>query len=250
MQNTVEVVSKAFGFVGWRQMDPGIWRLGWYRYRVMYYTEEPSLLRDYLTSDRLAVFVYDGSKQLDLPANLAQRGRSVMQLLIPKDDGTYEPDVAMLDQLVPRRTAGLVGRRHAGGGLNQRIYAWSLMMCGWYERLKSGQERRLRQPPIKWVAEFFGSSSAPRQVRLAGVSVRTLKRDLAELLHPQPGSAAELLSGEFIYLWTQCTNLHFVMNESEIRLRTLVERMLKLYPTDRPEPVLPEVGGKRLYQPL
>lgn len=243
----IALLADAFGcFQDARAVACDVWLLGYWCGRACYYTTTPRSLEGVLATDRLAFFIYAGGP-VGLPAEMAKRGRSLGQILKRDGNGDWIPVVDELQKIAPSKTAGF---RHGcyAGGTESRVLVWTLALIEWYAELRRDRKgRRFRPPQLKWCAEYI-RERAPKSVRLPYLSLRTLRRDLDNMRHVEPGTRLALLTGQFLLLWRKAYDGNFVKYHSQRLLSQVVESMTAHERAPHPDDLPVETHGRFPYR--
>ena len=246
----VKTLASALDLEVEREVADGLWRLGRFHGRMMYFAAEPNKdLKARLMNDCHAIFIYCqvGADSFDgFPASCTRRGRAFTEVIRPVAEGGWTQDEKVLDGLAPRRTAGIInGRRGNGEAAALRRVEWMRFMAYWYGNLRS--EKNAFRPSWKKIQTWF-HESACESVRRDRPSIRTLQRDVEVLT--KPGKDEHLRSSDFTLLWEKMDDMRFVLNESlEFKLPDIVRTAFaRLGCGCSADSVNPLPGGKNAYQ--
>lgn len=242
----IELIGRLMGFSLAREVTAGIWTLGKFRSRSVFYARElTNDVRPFLASDTRAVCIYGRGGTDTSLGTVAKRCRALAELVVRKPHSELELDRNAINALVPPRTASLF-RDQKGKGLLSRLPDWCRLMQDWYALVRAGKEN-FRPPPQKWIHWWFWECASP-PVRAARYSLRTLMYDLHNLLTPKPGSDIEALCASFILLWVGVTDPKFVLKCSEKSLASMVKSAFAYNGKPPPEMLPEQLHGRTPYR--
>ncbi|MCQ2392240.1 MAG: hypothetical protein MJ240_12525 [Kiritimatiellae bacterium] len=211
-----------------REVDAGVWLLGYWRgsdQRPFYYAGDPARLLAVLQTDRHAVFAYGHTKNMHLPRDCAERGRSLGQLLMHDVHGHWCIDTHVLNGILPAKHAGLRrGMKGGAIGCKGRILAWTQLMVDWYAELQSDSCSTCRPPSWSWIMDWF-RTKAPRDIRLQAPSKETLKHDVGRIRKVEGDDPISLVSAQFLLLWANCRDEYYVRFRSCKLLAKIAQQM-------------------------
>lgn len=237
------LLAEHVGFTAARQVAEGIWNLGSFRNRAVFYAETATAaVGPFLVSNPRSFLIF-GSPDGELPKVCENRSVALSELL-PLDPfkGRAALDRRELDRLAKPVTAGLcVGGRAAikpVSGLPLRLVAWKQFLREHYEEMR--REKRCWRPRWDDIWRWF-AESGPASFRAAPPGIRTLKRDAA-LLTRWNGQGVDQRDAEFLLLWLQMEDEKFVFDHSQRTLPDLINGLFgsravppSLLPKTRPD---------------
>ena len=214
------LVASLFGFAQARELSRGIWELGEFcGRRIFYAASRKRALLPLLESIPVALCIYGVAEEDVSLGACAKRARPLTEIVVRNPDtGTLELASHVRDEFV--RSRGLCPRQK-GIGLVSRMPFWCALIRDWYQEMR--KSKRFGPPTIAWIVNWFRTQTIV-QKRAIGCSESTIHRDLKILSNPPTGSEAEALSATFIFLWTQCSDENFVLYHSDESLTSLVKR--------------------------
>lgn len=250
-QLAAKTLADALGLEVEREVADGVWLLGVFHRRTLYFAAEPNAeLRARLMTDRHAVFVFavaNADTFNGYPDSCVHRGRSLTDVLKLDIYGEIVPDADRLDELAPRRTAGIInGRRGNGNPIAARRVEWVRFFAYWYAKCRD--EKKARRPEWKEIAAWF-AQLANNPVGNDEPSIRTLQRDLRTLTH-YDGRGVDMRSSDITLMWEKVDDESFVLNLSKDHpLPEVVKAAFaRLGRGCDPTAIRPLPGGKAAFQ--